>query len=504
MALDLQGFSTPVNQYEGLYKAADTSFRDMQRKEFLAHQEQARKSSLGSFLQNYLDPKDYLTGTVYDPAVAKQLGDIMQEGLKLANTDGVDANMLLMAISPKVNRLNEYTQKVKTVRGRVQEGLKNIPDKSGYNKRALEQEAMNAAFLNDKGDLIDMSEVDPNQDYISVAAKRNPLGVTDESIFGDAIKDFEVGSEKRGVKRQNAKGGYEKRMSMLKSRAIFDYDEDSQSWVPKYEIAKDGDKVMYGSFKDKNGKDVQAPIRMVPDQVYDYMIQKNPAIADRIRGEIQQYSGGKPLDVAQERMVGKMLMYENLKPFASGSLEDIEEVKANPAPKITVNVGGSGGDGTLYRKMYDNMKAAADAVDYKKKDGKALIDVDADAQAYAVDVVNKLKGKNPQTDEPYTQEDIYLRSEGGNLWIMDASVQKPKGGKIPSNAYLAKITRLGTDIKAQPGIKEKRGVIEDNPQGNASVLKAGTIVYNANGQAVKLKRDVSLEEIKKAGFRTNK
>ncbi|HET8687227.1 MAG TPA: hypothetical protein VFM18_11285, partial [Methanosarcina sp.] len=169
--------------------------------------------------------------------------------------------------------------------------------------------------------------------------------------------------------------------------------------------------------------------------------------------------------VAQERMVGKMLMYENLKPFAVGNLEDIEDVKANPAPKTINNINIGGSDGTLYRKMYDKMKAEADAVDYKKKDGKALIDVESDAQTYAVNVINNLKGDNPRTGKAYTQEDIYLRSEGGNLWIMDVSVQKPKGGKLPSNAYLAKLSRLGTDIKVQPGAKERRSVIEDNPQG---------------------------------------
>ena len=98
MALDLQGFSTQVNQFQGLNRLADVTRNEKLREEVTQQREQARRASLGGFLTDYLDPKNFMTGTVYDQYISDRIGSIMQKGVEFANMQGMDSNMLLGAI----------------------------------------------------------------------------------------------------------------------------------------------------------------------------------------------------------------------------------------------------------------------------------------------------------------------------------------------------------------------------------------------------------------------
>lgn len=341
--LDVRGFVTPEQDFGGLDKLTNTVRYQQQRDEEQQRREGVRKAGNAAFLQGLLDPKDFLTGTKLDPNITKGVSDILETGMQLSQTEGMDNATLQMALMPKYRQLSEYSQKAKTIRADVEEQLKNMP--KGYNKQALLDEAMKAAFVGEDGEVYSMdkiSQIDPSKNYIQEAIIRNPLGVTTTEIYGEAIKDFEPVSEKRSVKRQSASGAMQKRASLLKSRGVFDYDEDAQQWVPKYEIARDGDKPQMGTFTNAEGKQVKAPIRMVTKDVFNRMMSSYPAIADRIKGEIRQINPDINMDSQEAMRLGQMLMYEELKPLAAGSIEDAQETKAAPAPRITVNVGGGG------------------------------------------------------------------------------------------------------------------------------------------------------------------
>lgn len=463
-ALDLSGFVTPEQGFGGLYKLGDDVGAMRQQEQETAKREQARKAASGQFLANYLDPKDFLTGTKYDPVITKGVYDLLEEGMKLAQTEGMDNGMIAMALSPKISKLSQQSQGIKAVNGRIKEQLALIPNNAGYNKQALEEEAKKAAFMSEEGGLRDMGEVDVDSDYIAEAVQRNPLGVTNVGVFSEALKDFEPTSIKATVKRPtDKKGGFEKRMSLVKTKGAFQYDEEEGAFVPKYEIARDGDKVVEHEFVDKDGKKVKAPVRMVTDDVYYKMMQTYPAIADRIRGEMRQYLGQNvDLNSSQAKNIGKTLMYENLKPLASGTVEDIEEIKA---PVVNVRTGGSGSSqgsqsNVKYVEAYKNLDALASEVDYSKKAGTALTGADAEAQIIVLDYVNKVKGKNA-TGQDWTQADVYIRKEGGNVWVMDANKLPAAGQKPSSDAYIAKLSETGVDTKAnQPyGVKAKTQAI---------------------------------------------
>lgn len=254
MALDLQGFSTQVNQFQGLNRLADVTRNEKLREEVTQQREQARRASLGGFLTDYLDPKNFMTGTGFDKSyISERVDEIMQKGVQHANMQGADTNTLLGLISGDVNKLLGEVNNIKAVKENVESSLKLIPENSGYNKNALREHALSSAFLGDDGQLVDITKVNANVPWVAEAAKRRPLDVTSSSVFTDAVNKFGISSGTKEVKRQNSKGGFERRLSSVKSKSIFEYDEDAQKWVPKYALATDAGKPIMGKFDDGKG-----------------------------------------------------------------------------------------------------------------------------------------------------------------------------------------------------------------------------------------------------------
>src|ERR1700743_1965874 len=67
--------------------------RNMQTERLALAQEQKREQA-GNFLREYLNPKQYLTGSLYDPVVNAQLQRTMQHGAELA-AQGADIPTIL-------------------------------------------------------------------------------------------------------------------------------------------------------------------------------------------------------------------------------------------------------------------------------------------------------------------------------------------------------------------------------------------------------------------------
>jgi hypothetical protein len=170
------------NQWAGLYHAADQLDKRTARKDQLALQQQAKRGAAGTFLQNYLDPKDLLTGTDYDPMLLQGLQTAMQQGSRLAAA-GADSPMLMMALGPMVNKLSSYATNAKNINKRIDEQLKGMKDSGidGYNMAALKQEALKNAFYKQDANgkmQLDPDSFDPSVDHVAEAIKKNPLAVT--------------------------------------------------------------------------------------------------------------------------------------------------------------------------------------------------------------------------------------------------------------------------------------------------------------------------------------
>jgi hypothetical protein len=350
-------------------------------------------------------------------------------------------------ISGDVNKLLGEVNNIKAVKENVESSLKLIPENSGYNKNALREHALSSAFLGDDGQLVDITKVNANVPWVAEAVKRRPLDVTNADVFDNVVKDFEPISVKRKVKRENSKGGYESRESLVKSRGVFEYDDESMKFVPKYDIATSEGKPIMFPFKDENGKVKEYPMRMASDDVYDYMIRK-PAIADRLRGEVLEFakSQGIKLDEGSERRLGKMMLYEDLKPLASGSIDDIEVVKATPAPRNTFNINTGGkNEANTINDLYSRMDAELTRyTDYGEKAPPLNLVADADG----VNVVLEMVNKGRDGDDKFKVEDLTVkRADNGQMVVYN------------KDKYILTLPKVGVNLKVQPNAAAKKQVV---------------------------------------------
>ncbi len=333
MAVQVQDFVIPEHNYGGLHKAANTVERKNEREQELQRQQTARKGASATFLTNYLDPKDRLTGTNYDPEIVKGFDDLLQEGIKLVNT-GADTNMVMMALAPKVSKLNEYSTKAKLVNQRLKEQLAQIPANSGYDKGRLEQQARQAAFMDDKGQLKEIDTVDPEVDYITETIKKYPDRVTTDIGIDEFVRTSPKFTNTDIVKRTNSKGGYERKKTKVTAPAWMIVDDEGEL-VPRYEIALENGQPQTYEFTTTDGKTKNAPIRLMDEKDFNSILSGNPAIADWVRGQVIKANPGIDINSPQAKNAARAIMYDELKRRKPGGMEDVEEVKANPVKVYT-------------------------------------------------------------------------------------------------------------------------------------------------------------------------
>ena len=105
MALDIRGFVTPEQDFSGLQNLSNVF--EQQKRQKAADQERglAQQKANQGFIQSFLDPKEFMTATVNDPYISARISKLLEKGMELAKTKGVDSSMLYSALSPEVNKL---------------------------------------------------------------------------------------------------------------------------------------------------------------------------------------------------------------------------------------------------------------------------------------------------------------------------------------------------------------------------------------------------------------
>jgi hypothetical protein len=129
MALDLSGFEVNQPDYgKQLENIGNHLEQKRYRDEQLALKKEARQASTSNFLTQYLDKKDFATGTAYDPMLVNQLHEAMQTGIELAGK-GADIPTIMMALGPQVNKINKYASTAKLVSGNIDNTIKSLKEK---------------------------------------------------------------------------------------------------------------------------------------------------------------------------------------------------------------------------------------------------------------------------------------------------------------------------------------------------------------------------------------
>lgn len=460
--LDLHGFTAPVDQYGGLYQVASDMNKRNAERQAAKDKASANQASMAKFLVDYTNPKDHLTGTLYDPIITKGYSDILQEGTKLIQSNpSLTTDMLLTALAPKVGQLSTYSEKAKTINDNIKLGLQGIGENSGYDKFKLEAAAKKKAFLDDNGQMKDLQLVDPNINYVTQAVKDNPFDVTNNKGIDEWLKSENRFINSNKVKQYNSRDGYD--LKEVKTNAyswavpnVDNMGVNDKTFVPAYdEVMDDGKKLMH-DFSDGKGGVVAAPVRMVKEPLFKSIMSNSSGTADWVRGQVLQHikdykdENGNPIDInsPQANNMARAILYDELKTRGLGGMEDVVENKPAQTKNYNttnVNLPNDKNDG----QIIDLYKNTFDIVNSSKKDGNmSFTSIPSKAQDILLGKVRDMLG---DTKKQITPSDLYMKVDKDGRLLVVTYGDKPslvtgvdENGKLVPNQQFKNNTPLIT------------------------------------------------------------
>lgn len=397
MALDLSGFNVPEQSFGGLYRAGDRLEQNRREDERIAREQEGRQASTAKFLTDYLDPKDHLSGTNYDPQIVSGFQDVLQKAQALA-AKGANTNDILMAIGPSVSKLNDYSTKAKLINQQIKGSLGKLKGYTGYNPEALEMEARKQAFYGPDGKLKDISTVDPNQDYVTMAAQNSPEIVTSGKGLDDFVNKTPMADYQRTV--QTAYGG---RTKNSKIEAKHPFWEDLQK-DEKGNIAVDasgnplgldveGAPMVGDDNKPIVNPQTGQPFKVMNKNNFNAIMTHNPDVADYIRGQVNKHfrdAGAKELPAegsAQWDMMARHILGDELKTRSRSTFRTLEQQKET-AQAVKVELAQDPAALDAIAKFNAAQKLKGDYAIYDPKTQKAV-------KTNAVEAIGKVFNNEP-------------------------------------------------------------------------------------------------------------
>lgn len=346
--LDLSGFDNKENNWTGLNQVTNTLQTQRREDQQLAREREGKQAATSKFLTDYLDPKDHLTGTNYDPQIVGGFQGILQKAQELV-AKGASTNDVLMAIGPSVSKLNQYSISAKQINENIKNQVQKLKQYSGYNLEAIQAEAQKAAFMGPDGKMKDISSVDPNQDYVSMVAKNNPELITS----GKGLDDF-VAKTPMSEFLQNDTTTYAGRSRNVKVEAKHPFymgiQRDAQGNLSTDVNGREKGMDILGSpMVDDNNKPIVnpqtgQPFMALDKNAFNAIMTHNPDVADYIRGQVNRHfkeAGAKDLPAEgspQWDMMARHILGDELKTRDRSTFR-VSDVEKETAPAIKVELG---------------------------------------------------------------------------------------------------------------------------------------------------------------------
>lgn len=465
MPLDLQGFYTPPQEFNAFDKVENTMERTRLRQMQIAQQQQTRKAAASRYLSNYINSKDKLTGTNYDPEIIKMTSNAMQQGMELASK-GADVSDIQMAINPLVSQINDYQSKAKMYQQNKKQILDYYSKQKGYDTDKVSHLLDQYTFPTDeKTGQIDVQRADHTLQTAIQKINENHLA---DITTGEGISEYAknqpkedraanvLATDKRGNKTTHKLDVKAANWEMPEVGADGQY-----AFVPKHDVAVDNGAPIEHSFQQPNGTTVKAPVRLLDQNIF-YDMMRTPNIRDYILGQVKQHikdykdENGKPIDISSPKaeIVARALAYDALKSETGGVVKTASSNTLSPqqirinltgsayAPRAAKGSGSGSGETTIndvYGKI-DNLASSA-----KKGMGAPLNNLNSDAQSAVLKFARDLTG-----DNTLGNADIYVKKEDdGRITVRGAD----------KNNVIGYLDYTGTNIAKQADVKAKRAVV---------------------------------------------
>jgi len=491
--LDLSGFVTPTQTYGGLNNITATleknkilAQQEQDRQERLANQAEAKRNATATYLQGYLNPKHFLTGTNYDPVITQGVSGILQKAMQLAS-QGVDAPTITMAINPDVSDLSKASQNIQSIDAKRDEAFKVIGKDPGIDADKFNDAYRNAAFYTTdaKGNKVlkDMSTLDPtNADAITNNVLTNADIYTNGGL-NNFMKTAKPEVNDFNSKVRDASGRITQVKGVQTSAPFMQPDLDQNGvytgkFVPKYEIATDGDSPLLHTFKDDKGNDVKAPVRMVTEDVFNSLpASAQGYIMQEVRKQIAEHPEIK-LNSPQAEHLGRAIAYDEMKNSPDNwSTYKRTDVNMQPLPPRISIYNGTQAPPTidLYNGDKNNV-GLKQIVDEDKSNGfdyTRFAKAPQQAQTTLIKQARDISG-----DKSINNTNLYFKpNDVGDIELMQIVGDKPDAKKdvslmtvdpltlnIPANQNVAKVgtgktkpVTIGNVIKTGEGAKQKTG-----------------------------------------------
>lgn len=357
MALPVDRFVTPEQQFEGLYRYSGRLEQNRLRQEQEKQAAAGRKAASDKYFANYLDPKERFTGTMADPVITDKLAKALDQAFELSAKGATD-NEIFMAITPLVNDANEYTQKAKAIQAQKKQALEVLGKQKGIDPLKFSSEFDDEVFMETDPKtgvkkMRELSTVDPSQNYADKVLKERDI--YNASVFDDFLSSAKPITDTLSTKVTDAKKGMRAaKLSVSAPEYMQPVVVDGvfqRKFEPRYDLfANDGEVVMQPEFDiegkpviGSNGQQSQVPIKMAKKEDWSALL-RNPATANYLRQEVRKYAKQLGVDIAspQAEHFGRALAWKIMDEsnLSKGTFSEMVEQKAQPI--IINNNSGSG------------------------------------------------------------------------------------------------------------------------------------------------------------------
>lgn len=485
MALDIKGFVTPEQTFEGLKTLGETYAAKQTAKAKAEEAKTARKAALQKVFDGKFETKDYLTGTVHDPHITERLFNAKNKVYQFiqehpeSNISDIElfASPLIRSIAIDSDKLKELERQ--RVRGEAY--VKTIP---GADPIKFNEQFKKRALLNPDGTVPDdLSGIDITKDYGTDVLENAPIWNT--GAIDNLITKAGTGKYKKAVSVRDANKKTRATEidieSPLNMQPVLDstghfagefemphvlYTENGK--VKEMPLIDESTGLVK---KDAQGNDMTTPIKML--ELEDWQTIKNDFPTKKLI-EQQVRQQGKDPNTPEGDNLGRAIAFQmvNASSKAKTKYSEITKQAAAPAPTTNVNVRTGSDKEVAYNPIYDKLVESANQMfegKFKGYEGQVFKFVPINLlpgdvaegvkKAYASSI-----GKKPE--EVKTSEFAVNKLPTGELGIF-----KSKNG-MPTGNVLLTLSKEQLDL-GEAKTKERQPIIKDakRPNLNATLRK---------------------------------
>ena len=516
MPLDLSGFNSGEDQFQGLYKIGsdlqknrEMDLKQQQDNQDNQNQQLIRKTAAANYFKTYLNPKNFHTGTINDPVITNGIHDALGTAMQLIN-QGVDVPTVSTIINSQVGQISQASQNVQALNLQKQTALKALSKVPGVDPEKFDQSFNNSAYYNTDANgkpvlkgIGDLASMDYSKDYVDDVLKNGD--VYNSGGIDDFMKTATPTTVTTSSKIRNSAG----RLTQVSGQTVApsfmvpETDKDGvikQQFVPKNTTATDGDTPLFNEALGKGKTD--QPIQMVTDEVWDQLGKSHPSSQAFIRQEVRTDLKNHPdirLDSPQAENLAKAYAFQYMKNsqyngghFKRGNVNMLPwPVKqsastiANNTPPQTIDYF-NGDNHTLgLKQIVDNSINQVQALNPRATPYTRFNSAPPQVQDILLKQAQVLSG-----DKGLTNSDLYFyKGKDGNIQLMEAAKHDRNGNSLPvpqTDKSVMTVDPLSLNIPANQAVT-KVGTGKTKPQTMNSVINTSKPQQEKKSSGIKWK-----------------